>query len=151
MVYTFMQKKVLSALEDAGLFTSGGLVKDKVINVCIAGSIWDTMTEVLVNFFRVGKVSLAKLPVFHYLTVLSVNCGLSQCSSLLIVLVSFFYPCDEWNLCRLKKKGELWDWGSPIDYFAKLFSSCCTFIFFFLHLCAMYFLFQCNHGAGSLL
>lgn len=53
------------------------------------------MTEVLVNFFRVGKVSLAKLPVFHYLTVLSVNCGLSQCSSLLIVLVSFFYPCDE--------------------------------------------------------
>lgn len=37
--YTFMQKKVLSALEDAGVFTSGGLVKDKVINVCIAGSI----------------------------------------------------------------------------------------------------------------
>lgn len=86
-----MQKRVLSALEDAGLFTSGGLVKDKVIIVCIAGSIRDTMTEVLVNFFRVGKVSLAKFPVFHYLTVLSLNCGLSQCSSLLIVLVSFFF------------------------------------------------------------
>ncbi|GER53244.1 peroxin 22 [Striga asiatica] len=28
---TFMQKKVLSALEDAGVFTSGGLVKDKVL------------------------------------------------------------------------------------------------------------------------
>lgn len=26
-----MQKKVLLALEDAGVFTSGGLVKDKVI------------------------------------------------------------------------------------------------------------------------
>lgn len=29
-----MQKKVLLALEDAGIFTSGGLVKDKVITDC---------------------------------------------------------------------------------------------------------------------
>ena len=30
----FMQKRVLLALEDAGVFTSGGLVKDKVLNLC---------------------------------------------------------------------------------------------------------------------
>lgn len=32
-LYIFVQKKVLVALEDAGVFTSGGLVKDKVITV----------------------------------------------------------------------------------------------------------------------
>lgn len=34
-----MQRNVLLALEDAGVFTSGGLVKDKVIFVLISGSI----------------------------------------------------------------------------------------------------------------
>jgi hypothetical protein len=29
-----MQRKVLQALEDAGVFTSGGLVKDKVKKMC---------------------------------------------------------------------------------------------------------------------
>ena len=40
-----MQKKVILALEDAGFFTSGGLVKDKVINVniYITDSIWGIM------------------------------------------------------------------------------------------------------------
>lgn len=27
----FLQKRILTALEDAGVFTSGGLVKDKVM------------------------------------------------------------------------------------------------------------------------
>lgn len=31
--FTLMQKKALVALEDAGIFTSGGLVKDKVRSV----------------------------------------------------------------------------------------------------------------------
>lgn len=30
-----MQKKVLMALEAAGVFTSGGLVKDKVMAYCV--------------------------------------------------------------------------------------------------------------------
>lgn len=29
-----LQRKVLQALEDAGVFTSGGLVKDKVKKMC---------------------------------------------------------------------------------------------------------------------
>lgn len=34
MLNQFMQKIVLAALEDAGVFTSGGLVKDKVMPNC---------------------------------------------------------------------------------------------------------------------
>ena len=50
-----MQKKVILALEDAGVFTSGGLVKDKVINVniYITDSIWGIMIFILFLLFSI--------------------------------------------------------------------------------------------------